>query len=85
MSPRLAAELPRYFGEAAAGILAGAEPAGADGWLRLCLPFETFESARERILGFGGAVEVLAPEALRRSVADFAAQTCAVYAQEGKN
>jgi hypothetical protein len=41
--------------------------------------FESLESARGAILPLGGAVEVIAPEALRKSVADFAGQTVAVY------
>lgn len=41
--------------------------------------FETLEQARDRILSLGGAVEVLSPEALRRSVADFAEQIRAQY------
>jgi len=45
----------------------------------LTLPFETLEDARERILGFGRAVEVLEPVALRKSVLDFAAQVVVLY------
>lgn len=41
--------------------------------------FESLENARRAILPLGGAVEVLEPEALRRSVADFAGQTAALY------
>lgn len=51
----------------------------ADGWQTLTLTFESIESARTRILGYGGAVEVLEPLALRRSVQDFARQTLARY------
>ena len=43
------------------------------------LEFTTFESARARILGWGSAIEVVHPEALRLSVADFARQTLLVY------
>jgi predicted DNA-binding transcriptional regulator YafY len=35
--------------------------------------------ARSALLPYGSAVEVLAPEALRRSVIDFAEQTLSVY------
>ena len=45
----------------------------------LTLPFETLEDARSRILGWGRAVEVLEPSALRLSVADYAAQIVALY------
>jgi len=53
----------------------------AEGWQTLVLPFETFEAARERILGFGRAVEVLEPLPLRLSVIDFARGIGEFYAQ----
>jgi predicted DNA-binding transcriptional regulator YafY len=53
-----------------------------DGWQTLTLTFESLEAARARILGYGGAVEVLAPLALRKSVSDFASQVAAVYRRE---
>jgi predicted DNA-binding transcriptional regulator YafY len=46
---------------------------------RVTLPFPSIEEARTAVLGWGGAVEVLAPQALRRTVADFAARAAAVY------
>jgi predicted DNA-binding transcriptional regulator YafY len=49
------------------------------GWQTLTLSFESIESARTRILGYGGAVEVIEPLALRRSVEDFARQTLLRY------
>ena len=79
LAPTLVPHLPRYFGEGAGDLLAEAEPADAEGWITATLPFESFEAARERILGFGAAAEVLAPESLRRSVADFAAQVFSRY------
>jgi len=59
--------------------LSGAEGPALEGWITLTLSFERLEDARERILSLGGAVEVLEPEALRQSVADFAAQIVALY------
>lgn len=50
-----------------------------DGWYKLTFQFETFEEARKRLLNFGGAVEVLKPEALRRSIQDYAHQIQMVY------
>jgi len=41
--------------------------------------FNSILEARSAVLPWGGAVEVLSPPALRLSVADFAAQTVAVY------
>jgi len=42
--------------------------------------FDYIVDARTAVLPWGGAVEVLSPPALRLSVADFAAQIVAVYA-----
>jgi len=55
---------------------------GEDGWYRLKLNFDTFENARKWLLNHGGAVEILAPGAMRASVQDFAQQTLAVYQPE---
>lgn len=78
VDPQLASDLPRYFGETIRRQLAQAEP-DAQGWLKLSLPFEHFFAARERILGFGRAVEVIAPLPLRESVLDFARQIVERY------
>jgi predicted DNA-binding transcriptional regulator YafY len=57
-----------------------ASPAAEQGGgLVLTLPFDSFEAARTRILGWGSAVEVMAPLALRLSVLDFARQVAGVY------
>jgi predicted DNA-binding transcriptional regulator YafY len=52
------------------------------GWQQVNLNFENLEAARMRILGYGGAIEVLEPLALRLSVMDFAAQIRARYPQK---
>ena len=44
------------------------------------MTFDSLEAARAQLLELGGAVEVLAPAPLRRSMADFAAQIVALYA-----
>ena len=75
VAPQLVPWLPYYFGRE----IDQAGPPDAEGWVALTLPFENLEKARERILGFGGAVEVLEPRALRASVADYAARTVALY------
>jgi len=59
-------------------VLRSGEP-GRDGRVRLQLTFEYFEQARAILLGFGGAIEVVSPEALRRSMADFGEQICSTY------
>ena len=43
------------------------------------LPFESFNTARSRLLGLGRAVEVLEPETLRKSIIDFARQIVDFY------
>jgi len=78
VSPDLARWLPSILGDSIREAIE-AVPADDVGWLTLTLPFESLEAARARLLGWGGAVEVLAPEALRRSVADFAEQIVARY------
>lgn len=71
--------LPKYFGELAHNNSNQVSAPDADGWVEIELSFESFEAARERILGFGRGVEVLAPIALRRSVADMAEQIVDLY------
>jgi predicted DNA-binding transcriptional regulator YafY len=51
----------------------------SDDWITVEICFENFIEARTRLLGLGGAVEVLEPQALRLSIADFAAQIASVY------
>ena len=79
VSPAIVPFLPHYFGERIHTAVAQAGPPDAAGWITLTLPFETAQAARERILGFGGAVEVLEPEPLRKSVIDYAMQIVAFY------
>ena len=81
VAPALIHYLPQYFGERIRDTIAQAEPPDAEGWITLTLPFETMWDARERILGFGKAVEVLEPEPLRKSVIDFATQIVTFYAR----
>jgi predicted DNA-binding transcriptional regulator YafY len=48
-------------------------------WQELTLDYESFEEARRMVLSYGGAIEVLQPIALRRSVQDFARQIQLIY------
>lgn len=48
-------------------------------WMEMTLEYESFEEARRMVLGYGGAIEVLEPMALRRSVQDFAKQILLIY------
>jgi predicted DNA-binding transcriptional regulator YafY len=79
VAPGLLQLLPRYFGNHIQARIAQADPPDAEGWTRLELSFESFEAARERILGFGRGVAVLEPRPLRRSVQDYAQQIAALY------
>ena len=56
--------------------------AGANGEVLISLTHRSFEGARRRILSWGGAARVVAPEALRQSVRDFAEQIVAAYSEE---
>lgn len=53
--------LPAYFGEGIRARVAQAGPPDSEGWITLVLRFGSLEEARERLLGFGRGVEVLAP------------------------
>lgn len=79
ISPSLAKELPRLLGKSANKAIQNASQPDDNGWLTINLSFDTLETARSRLLALGGAVEVLEPEALRLSIADYAQQIRAVY------
>ena len=81
VSPDFAPLLPLYFGDPLREQIGRTGPPDADGWITVTLPFERLEAARDRILGFGRAVEVLEPEALRLSVIDYAQQIIAFYCE----
>lgn len=51
----------------------------ASDWIEMTASFAFLEEARRQLLALGGAVEVLAPEALRASIADFAHQVSMRY------
>jgi predicted DNA-binding transcriptional regulator YafY len=80
VAPELVSWLPYYFGEPIREAIAQARAPDGEGWITLPLPFETAEDARERILSFGGSVEIVEPLALRNSVVDYAEQILARYA-----
>ncbi|MBN2304228.1 MAG: WYL domain-containing protein [Anaerolineae bacterium] len=80
VAPDLIPLLRWHFGNRIDDILTDAGSSNGQGWRVVTLPFESFEAARERILGYGRAVEVLEPRALRCSVIDFAQQIAGFYA-----
>lgn len=43
------------------------------------MEFDHFEHARTSLLGYGNAVKVIEPDALRLSIADFAQQIVEMY------
>jgi predicted DNA-binding transcriptional regulator YafY len=79
VAPDLTPWLPYFFGDPIRDQIAGAGPPDTEGWITLTLSFETMEDARERILGFGRAMEVLSPQALRNTVFDYATQIVSLY------
>ena len=82
VSPGFIPELPRYFGGKIQTKISQAEPLDDEGWIELELSFESFQAARERLLGFGRGIEVLEPLALRVSIQDYADQILKLYGQE---
>jgi predicted DNA-binding transcriptional regulator YafY len=80
VAPDLIESLPHYFGAHIRAAIARAEPPDEAGWIELELQFENMWAARDRLLGFGRAIEVLAPEPLRLSLVDFARQIVDLYA-----
>jgi predicted DNA-binding transcriptional regulator YafY len=85
MSPDLLPQWAHVVGERGEGAIveaaADAFAATVDrvGWTTATLRFETFYSARAKLLSQGSAIEVIRPIALRESVADFARQTLGMY------
>lgn len=57
------------------------EMIAGEGWFRATLRFETLEEARTWLLGFGNAIEVVEPLALRLSIRDYAQQILSLYGE----
>ncbi len=77
IAPHFAAELPHYFGDQ---VIDQLESWPEDDWNTVTLYFESLPAARARLLGFGSAIVVVEPRALRASIQDYAAQIVALYA-----
>jgi predicted DNA-binding transcriptional regulator YafY len=71
---------PQMLGERANLLLDQAGPPDSEGAVTLNLTFESFEAARNHVLGFGPAVEVLEPAELRDNVIEQATKIVAFYA-----
>ena len=79
VAPGLLPAVKRHFGDSMSEQIIEAGPPDNHGWAQLTVAFESLHHARVRVLGLGGAAEVLEPQPLRRSVADFARQAVALY------
>jgi predicted DNA-binding transcriptional regulator YafY len=84
VSPEIQNNLRYYLDERFRSLLATNPKPDLDGWITLDLPFDSFETARTRLLGLGRAVEVLEPEPLRKSIIDFAEQIKNFYQEKSK-
>jgi predicted DNA-binding transcriptional regulator YafY len=79
IAPELISKLHLYLGEAIKYIIPESELTDGRGWSIVTILFDNFFQARECILNFGNAAEVLEPEALRMSVIDYARQIVDFY------
>lgn len=82
IAPSLMPRLAWYLGRETAASVKPMDVAD-DEWSMVEMTFGFFEDARTRLLGLGGAVEVIEPLALRLSLRDFAEQAAAIYARPG--
>jgi predicted DNA-binding transcriptional regulator YafY len=82
IAPSLVPYMPGYFSDTSGNRIVQTDTPDPDGWLRMTITFENYETARTRILGLGRAIEVLEPETLRLGVIDFAEQIVKFYARE---
>jgi len=82
VSPQIQRSLRYYLDERFRSLSTKNMQADPDGWVTLDLPFESFDTARMRLLGLGRAVEVLEPEPLRKSIIDFAGQIINFYQEK---
>ncbi len=69
------------FGAAGARALADADPADADGWVRLRLSVESEAVAVGDLLRLGTEAEVLGPPELRRALAETVTELAGRYAR----
>lgn len=78
--PKSGLLLAQVFGEGIVNsLLTSSPPEDTAGHATIALTFDSIESACRQLLGFGTAVEVLAPEALRQMLHEQASQTAYQY------
>jgi predicted DNA-binding transcriptional regulator YafY len=80
LAPHFVADAHHYLGEEWQAAIAQADRSDEQGRVTIRVVFESLEDARGRCLSLGRAVEVLEPEALRKSISDYADQIRLVYA-----
>jgi predicted DNA-binding transcriptional regulator YafY len=80
LAPHFVTEAHHYLGEEVQAAIAQADRSDEQGRVTITVIFESLEEARSRCLSLGRAVEVLEPEALRKSMRDYAEQVRQVYA-----
>ncbi len=81
LAPHFVADAHHYLGEEVQAAIAQADRSDEQGRVTIRVVFESLEEARGRCLSLGRAVEVLEPEALRKSISDYAEQIRQVYAR----
>jgi predicted DNA-binding transcriptional regulator YafY len=80
--PDLISSMSGYIADGIQAIFFDEETNDKKGWITCEVRFDSHEEARRRLLGFGGAVEVIEPIALRYSLKDYAEQILAEYADQ---
>ncbi|MFC1440342.1 YafY family protein [Streptacidiphilus sp. N1-10] len=84
IAPAMFSALPdRLDAALVRAVQASAGPPDAEGWVTVTVPLESVELAVPTLLSLGPEVEVLAPEELRRAVAETAAAILARYRPAG--
>lgn len=73
------AAFPEVFGDPVRPVLAAAGPADDAGFTELTLTFEHEGAAAQRLAGFGGEVEVLSPDSIRRRLVATATELLGRY------
>jgi predicted DNA-binding transcriptional regulator YafY len=79
LAPHFVPQAQHYLGDTVHAAIEQATP-DEQGRVSIVMAFESLEEARSRCLSLGYAVEVLEPEALRKSIVDYAEQIRKVYA-----
>jgi predicted DNA-binding transcriptional regulator YafY len=82
MAPGLVDKLNLYLGAEVKYTVSDNDEVVTNDWKIVTIYYDNFFSARESILNFGRAAEVLEPDVLRLSVIDYARQIIAFYQEK---